>query len=121
MHWRFDILNKYRLKTGDYRSRDTDTFGAFYIPRLSHELKILATDGEGFSPKWEHVSVSLPNRTPNWDEMCFVKDLFWGEEETVIQIHPPKSKYVNQHPNCLHLWRSPDQPIILPPKEYVGS
>ena len=123
MKWNFEVLNKYRFKDRnypDYVSNDQDTFGAFYIPFDSYILKTLATDGEGFIPRWEHVSVSMPNRTPNWKEMCFIKDLFWGEEEIVIQIHPPKSKYVNQHPNCLHLWRNPANELELPPSIYVG-
>ena len=53
----------------------------------------------------EHVSVSLRRRCPTWDEMCMVKDIFWADEECVVQFHPPKSKYVNFHPYCLHLWR----------------
>jgi len=28
----------------------------------------------------EHVSVSLEKHCPNWQEMYFVKDLFWDEE-----------------------------------------
>src|ERR1700733_966886 len=57
--------------------------------------------GSGGDPRdttsegWEHVSVSTRNRTPNWQEMSFVKDLFWNEEECVVQFHPPKSTYVN--------------------------
>lgn len=56
---------------------------------------------------WEHVSVSpYPESiTPSWDDMCKIKDIFWDEEEAVLQIHPPKSKYVNLMQNCLHLWR----------------
>jgi hypothetical protein len=56
---------------------------------------------------WEHVSVSPYPETliPTWDMMCQVKNLFWSEEEAAFQIHPPKSKYVNAMPNCLHLWR----------------
>lgn len=56
---------------------------------------------------WEHVSVSPLDHSivPTWDDMCEIKDLFWDEEEAVLQIHPPKSKYVNMMPNCLHLWR----------------
>ncbi|WP_456813633.1 MULTISPECIES: DUF7694 domain-containing protein [unclassified Bradyrhizobium] len=46
-------------------------------------------------PSWEHVAVSTPRRCPNWEEMCFVKDLFWNEEECVMQLHPPHSQYVN--------------------------
>lgn len=54
---------------------------------------------------WEHASVSLRTRCPTWDEMCMIKNIFWGEEEAVMQIHPPASEYVNIHPYCLHLWK----------------
>lgn len=37
--------------------------------------------------------------------MCVLKDIFFGEEEEVYQIHPKKSQYVNRVENCLHLWR----------------
>lgn len=55
---------------------------------------------------WEHVSVSpYSGKTPSWDDMCTIKDMFWNDEEAVIQIHPKKSEYVNIQDNCLHLWR----------------
>ena len=54
---------------------------------------------------WEHVSISLlARRLPTWEEMCYIKDLFWDEEEEVIQLHPKKSEYVN-YVEALHLWR----------------
>lgn len=54
---------------------------------------------------WEHVSAELmARRLPTWDEMCLIKDLFWEDEETVVQMHPKKSKYVNMV-EALHLWR----------------
>ena len=59
-------------------------------------------------------------RTPTWGEMCFVKDLFWSEDEMVVQYHPPKSEHVNFHPHCLHMWRSLRMPIPLPPSMLVG-
>lgn len=68
---------------------------------------------------WEHVSISTPKRTPNWTEMCFVKDLFWEAEEAVIQFHPPRSQYVNNHPHVLHLWKPP-YAVQLPPSILVG-
>lgn len=71
-------------------------------------------------PYWEHVSVSIPDRCPTWDEMCFVKDLFWDESETVIQFHPKRSEYVNKHEYCLHLWKPPGGDIQLPPSICVG-
>lgn len=69
---------------------------------------------------WEHVSVSYSNRCPTWEEMCRVKDIFWYDNECVVQFHPPKSEYVNNHPCCLHLWRkSAGNEFELPPKEFV--
>ncbi|TYL73912.1 DUF7694 domain-containing protein [Bradyrhizobium cytisi] len=80
------------------------------------QLKII-----GFvRPGWEHVSVSTPRRSPNWDEMCLVKDLFWDQEECVIQLHPPRSQYVNNSRYCLHLWRPTRQVIPMPPAAFVG-
>lgn len=120
MNWNFDKLEKYRVEAGNYGTKYGEKFGAFYIPFESYILKVLATDGKGFDPQWEHVSVSLPGRCPNWREMCFIKDLFWSKEETVLQIHPPESLYINQHPHCLHLWKNPNNIFELPPLEYVG-
>lgn len=54
---------------------------------------------------WEHVSVELyARRLPTWEEMCYIKDLFWDDEEEVVQIHPKKSQYVDMT-EALHLWR----------------
>lgn len=88
-------------------------------------LRVLASDAteareHGFA-RWEHVSVSLPNRCPTWEEMCWVKSLFWDDEEPVMQLHPPRSQWVNNHAYCLHLWRPCDEPIPLPPDLYVGN
>lgn len=63
---------------------------------------VVAGDNEG---GWEHVSIELyARRLPTWEEMCFIKDLFWEDEEEVVQIHPKKSHYVNMT-EALHLWR----------------
>ncbi|WP_456777245.1 MULTISPECIES: DUF7694 domain-containing protein [unclassified Bradyrhizobium] len=44
--------------------------GLFYVQGpCGCQLKII-----GFvRPGWEHVSVSTPRRSPNWDEMCLVQ------------------------------------------------
>jgi hypothetical protein len=68
------------------------------------------------SEGWEHVSVSIKSRNPNWLEMSFVKDLCFEDGELVLQFHPPKDKYVNTHPHCLHLWRPQDDHVRLPPR-----
>lgn len=81
-------------------------------------LYIVASAGDDDDPMaggWEHVSVSTPHRIPTWLEMCLVKDLFWDDEEVVVQFHPRKSEYVNQHPHVLHLWRPRLTAIPTPP------
>ena len=103
---------------------DWGAYGAFFVQGpCGEELKIVASGADPDdrdSAGWEHVSVSTRRRPPNWQEMCFVKDLFWDEEECVIQFHPPKSCYVNNHQFCLHLWRPTDDHVRLPPSILVG-
>lgn len=71
---------------------------------------------------WDHVSVAPYNRRiiPSWEDMCRLKDMFWRDDEVVIQIHPAKSEYVNNMPNCLHLWRCTCAEQPTPPSIYVG-
>ena len=85
-------------------------------------LVLLCSDGLG----WEHVSVRAgavgreKSRTPTWKEMAFVKDLCWDGEDVVMQLHPRKTEYVNNHPHVLHLWRPTDATIPTPPAALVG-
>ena len=90
--------------------------GVFAVKRRGAILRMIASDGEG----WEHVSVSLVDRCPTWDEMCYVKDLFWLSTECVMQLHPPERDHVNNHPFCLHLWRPSADNIPRPPADFVG-
>lgn len=108
---------KYRITKGLMASdKSYGNNGAFFIPGPCKEfLMVVVSDGGG----WDHCSVSLGNRTPTWKEMCFIKDLFWEPEETVIQYHPAKSEYVNIHPFTLHLWKPRHVRIPPAPKEFV--
>lgn len=115
----FRFPEKYRVKVGPFGSSAAagNNGAAFIYGRpLQPPLKVICSDGEG----WEHVSVSLPHRCPTWEEMCRVKDLFWGPEDCVIQFHPPRSEYVNNHPYCLHLWRPVNGQVATPPSILVG-
>lgn len=109
-------LERFRLRTGPYGSNVGEPWGAFLdVPGpCGRELKIFTSIGDEGVP-WEHVSVSLRNRCPNWQEMCFVKDLFWPEDEVVMQLHPAKKDYVNIHDFCLHLWKPLLETIPTPP------
>ena len=115
-------LEAWRVKQGMYRSPAGADYGAFSVPGpCGAELRVIASSGNPQTGiDWEHVSVSLRNRTPNWREMCFIKDLFWDEEESVMQLHPPKSRWVNNHQFCLHMWRPTACEIPLPPDILVG-
>lgn len=88
--------------------------GFLAIPKRG--LTVIFSDGEG----WEHVSASHPDRCPSWETMAWLKDQFWDPEATVLQIHPPRSTYVNAHPFCLHLWRQVGAAIELPPTWMLG-
>ena len=89
-----------------------------YIEIRGWRGTIIASWGCG----WDHVSVAplKSNYMPTWDDMCAVKDLFFKDDEAVIQIHPPKNEYINNKENCLHLWRRNDADMVLPPSWMVG-
>ena len=114
-----DKLEQGRVGGGYFASEAGSLYGAFFVQGpCGAELKIIASDGA--ETGWDHVSVSIRNRPPNWQEMSFVKGLFFEPEECVMQLHPPESMYVNNHPHCLHLWRPTRQEIPLPPAIMVG-
>jgi hypothetical protein len=118
-----DKLENGRIRFGAFASDSRCGFdGAFFVQGPKGALlKIISTSGiDPDALNWEHVSVSTEHRCPNWDEMCFVKDLFWDDEECVVQFHPPKSQYVNHHPYCLHLWKHRDGIMKFPPTILVG-
>lgn len=117
----FNVPNKYRLRKHVLMGSD-DSYGnngVFIVPyETLGALNCIASD----QWEWEHVSITIPDHDspPTWEIMCYVKDLFWGVEDCVIQYHPPKSKYINCHPGCLHLWRPIGVEIPIPPYRLIG-
>ena len=99
-----------------YMVMEGEDGAAFKIPFSGREFFVIASNGMG----WEHVSVSLNSRCPNWREMSYIKDLFWNDDETVMQLHVAKKEHINLHPYCLHLWRPLEKEIPLPPGIMVG-
>jgi hypothetical protein len=119
----FRVPEHYRLRTGRLASDSVNgNNGAFHIPAPRGSTRVplfaIASDGMG----WEHVSVSPVGfkRCPTWEEMSYVKSLFWDDGDCVIQFHPPKSEYVNNHAYCLHLWRPTEATIPMPDSILVG-
>lgn len=116
----------FRTQPRGYESRYGNDFGTFEIPHslTNVVLRVLASSAEscrseGF-PAWDHVSVSLRNRCPNWPEMEFIKRLFFRDDEAAMQLHVPVSDHRSFHPYCLHIWRPGDQEIPLPPGVMVA-
>lgn len=112
------MVNVYRHHQGGLRILEPDSIPASILTGNTkpYTLGIVVSDGAG----WDHVSVSLQSRCPTWQEMSFVKDLFFEPHEAAMQLHPPQSEYVNHHEYCLHIWRPHDKRIPLPPSEFVG-
>lgn len=84
--------------------------GAFEVVCHGATLAVIVSNGMG----WDHVSVSLKHRTPNWGEMEHVKRMFFKDDETAMQLHVPVREHISVHPYTLHIWRSQTQPIPIP-------
>ena len=112
------LIERCRLNMAGAESPAGALYGAFGVVLAGQYLRILS-GGVQDEYGWEHVSVSLADRCPTWGEMSWVKEQFWGEEECVLQFHPPRSKYVNHHEFTLHLWRQIGVPVELPPAVMV--
>lgn len=106
----------------------------FKAIHIMNEEGIIRVDGNFFDPVsqkryytiftsslgWEHASVSQHNKTPTWDIMCRVKDVFWSGEECCIEYHPKEEDYINMHEHCLHIWKPIGVEIPMPPSIMVG-
>lgn len=117
------LLEVYRrrdLERAHYGAEGDDSGGVFFVPgprgRKQRMLHVIASNGDG----WDHVSVSLPERCPTWEEMEHVKRLFFREDEAAMQLHVPPADHLNCHPYCLHLWRPQDVEIPRPPAIMVA-
>ena len=112
---RAPLIEMERHRIAGYPGERAGAFVLYFSPTATR-LTIVASDDCG----WEHVSVSTPSRCPNWREMEAVCRMFWDDEETVMQLHPPRSDWVNCHPFVLHLWKPTDGEIPRPPSWMVG-
>ena len=116
-------LEKFRIRSGSYATSTGDDYGAFIVPGpFNCDLRVIASPGDANENiPWEHVSVSLPNRCPNWPEMEHVKRSFFLPQETAMQLHVPVSEHLSLHPHCLHIWRPNDgRAIPMPPASFVA-
>lgn len=115
-------VEKYRARHPlGFKHSTGDNFGWFEVPSIvNRHLKLSVMVGP-MDENWQHVSVSTRlARCPYWEEMCQIKDLFFGEDKCVVQFHPKKKDYINIASNCLHLWALNDgTEFPMPPRECV--
>jgi hypothetical protein len=116
-------LDKYRFKEGETQrygrpliDHERKYMGVFIVPSSAKvALRIIADAGQG----WDHVSVSIEDRTPTWEEMDRIKRMFFKDKETAVQYHVPVNDHINIHPHCLHLWSPRTRFMPVPPKDRV--
>lgn len=101
--------------TGIVYQQDCD--GWYLVPFRGVTLKVIASNGLD----WDHVSVALSHRCPTWEEMEHVRELFFRDDETVMQLSVPRTEHINQHPYCLHWWRPQAATIPRPEVILVGE
>jgi len=102
-------LEEFRRVHPLYGSGGVAMMGYFAFPISGKTMTIISSGPSD----WEHVSCSFSDRCPTWEDMCKIKDLFWNNDECVVQFHPPRKNYKNLHKYCLHLWKPPFE-IELP-------
>ena len=110
------------------KKKGPDGFGGTVFPFVYKKGKMIVVNvvdkalhfifswGCGF----EHLSVSTPIKTPTWEQMCFMKEIFWKDDEVCMQLHPKKEDYVNNMEYCLHIWKPIEKEIPTPPSIMLG-
>ncbi|MDE6832794.1 MAG: hypothetical protein K2J39_00885 [Ruminococcus sp.] len=69
-----------------------------------------------WNDNWEQVYISRASNRPKWEELCETKEIFWNDDECVIQYIPSASMHTNEYNNCLYLWKPVGVKIPIPPK-----
>lgn len=114
-------LDQYRLKDGEYGTPNGANYGVFFVKPFTRVCKIIASPATlDTRYPWDHVSVSISDRCPTWDEMEFIKRLFFADNELAMQLHMPVADHINFHPFCLHIWKPLNDKIPTPPSILVG-
>lgn len=107
-------VERHRITKGEFASNETSGWNGYFMVPLDGEIYFVRiSDGLG----WRHLSVSNAQHKvlPPWQAMCRLKDMFFGDESWVVQYHPAKEDYVNDHPFTLHLWEPLNEELPKPP------
>ncbi len=109
--YRYDKKQPEFIKDNSRRS----LIGIFEIPLNKKEtVSVIADNGISF-PEWEHLSVSTSKRFLTNEEIHFIKDIFFNDDEIVIQIYSKNNIVKSKKNYCIHLWKLKTEDIPLPP------
>lgn len=104
---------RWRVKTGQFASSRADGWnGLFIVPLDGSFWHVAISDSSG----WRHLSVSNAQqrrKLPSWEIMCRLREAFFGDDEWVVQYHPPKYQD-SDDPFTLHLWAPLDAELPKP-------
>ncbi|MBR2909671.1 MAG: hypothetical protein IKC11_04925 [Clostridia bacterium] len=105
-------LDKLRINVPGliFEDLDPEKEGFFEMRTCGDYYSVVASTGAG----WDHVSVSHRFFIPSHEVMSAVKEKFFNSDEVVIEIHPKRAEYINNHSRCLHLWRPTAQTMPVP-------
>lgn len=102
-----------RILPSNWREVERAPDGAEYFSAAARLACILSCSIEDDGRAWLHLSVRHKTRIPTWGELRVCKEQFLGDRQA-IQVLPPKAKYINIHPNVLHLF------ALLDLEEWMG-
>ena len=108
----FDEIRNNRRFQSEVKGEDG---GRGWLTIRGRIFRVVYSNGGG----WDHVCASMENRCPTWEEMCEIKDVFFGKDECCVEYHPAENNYVNVHPYCLHIWRPQKEDLPKPPMIFV--
>lgn len=72
------------------------------------KLNVIASldDTPAYGPLY-HVSLSHPNKLPDWETVRLVRDAYFPADVDVMMVLPREEDYVNFHQYTFHLWQTP--------------
>jgi hypothetical protein len=94
--------------------------GTFTHPNGLHVIETVNRERDG--KLWHHVSTSRRSRVPDWYDMKLVREDFVGDDRESYMVFAPAARWVNTHPNTLHLWCCLDATDgVLPDFRHLGQ
>lgn len=103
------VFEQFRIRKGPAASEPESKVGTFVLPTRWGTLLECHLHAPPGAP-WERVGVLTKKkrggyREPSWDEMKLVKAVFFRDDETVLQFHPPEDEKLKLPYPILFLWR----------------